>query len=212
MNQMFCADLFVATPEGAILARPVSVARVGEERQFARRLADLGVPMLATLTGRATFEGADLMWLAPKTAIIGRGLRTNAEAIDQNTALLNRLGIEVIAVNMPFGTMHLKGMLRMADADLAIAWPRRTPFSAVAALRTRGVEVAFLPYEDEAQANRGMNFITLGPRPILTARSPPANCPAPDRPARRQTRHPARRSSPRSTAPAGSSPPRSRRI
>ena len=174
VNQMFCADLFVATPEGAILARPASVARAGEERQVARRLADLGVPILATLTGRATFEGADLMWLDPKTAIIGRGLRTNAEAIDQITALLNRLGIEVIAVDMPFGTMHLMGMLRMADADLAIAWPRRTPFAAVAALRARGVEVAFLPDEDEAQANRGMNFVTLGPRRILMV----AGCPA----------------------------------
>ena len=51
-----------------------------------RRALDLGCA-----TGRATFEGADLMWLDPKTAIIGRGLRTNAEAIDQITALLGGL-------------------------------------------------------------------------------------------------------------------------
>ena len=30
-NQMFCADLFVMTPEGAILARPASTVRAGEE-------------------------------------------------------------------------------------------------------------------------------------------------------------------------------------
>lgn len=167
VNQMFCADLFVATPEGAILARPTSVARAGEERWVARRLADLGVPILATLTGRATFEGADLMWLDPQTAILGRGLRTNSEGIEQISALLGRIGVQVIAVDMPFGTMHLMGMLRIADADLAICWPRRTPFAAVAALRARGYQVAFLPDEDEAQANRGMNFVTLGPRRIL---------------------------------------------
>jgi N-dimethylarginine dimethylaminohydrolase len=59
------------------------------------------------------------------------------------------------------------GMLRIADADLAIAWPRRTPFAAVEALRARGYRVAFLPEEDDATRNRAMNFVTLGPRRIL---------------------------------------------
>ena len=166
-NQMFCADLFVATPEGVILARPASAARAGEEVQLARRLADLGVPILATLTGAATFEGADLIWLDPKTAIIGRGLRTNDAAIAQIGALLERIGCQMLVVDMPFGTMHLMGMLRIVDADLAIAWPRRTPFAAVQALRARGMEVAFLPETDPNLMNRGMNFVTLAPRRIL---------------------------------------------
>ncbi len=68
---------------------------------------------------------------------------------------------------MPFGTMHLMGMLRIADRDLAIAWPRRTPHRAVTALRAHGYQVAFLPEADEAQATRALNFVTLGPRRIL---------------------------------------------
>ena len=174
VNQMFCADLMAATPEGVILARPASTARAGEERWVARRLADLGVPLLATLTGGATFEGADLMFLDRRTALIGRGLRTNAAGLAQVTAVLERIGVTVHAVDMPFGTMHLMGMLRFADADLAIAWPRRTPFAAVSLLRDHGYRVAFLPDEDEAQRNRGMNFVTLGPRRILMV----AGCPA----------------------------------
>jgi len=35
------------------------------------------------------------------------------------------------------------------------------------ALKDRGVETAFLPDEDEAQANRALNFVTLSPRRIL---------------------------------------------
>ncbi len=167
VNQIFCADLMAATPEGVILARPASVARAGEERWVARRLADMGVPILTTLTGRATFEGADLMFLGQCTAIIGRGLRTNDEGIAQVSAVLARLGIEVLVVDMPFGTMHLMGMLRIVDADLAIAWPRRTPFAAVQALRARGCRVEFLPDEDDNVRNRAMNFVTLGPRKIL---------------------------------------------
>lgn len=170
-NRMFCADLFVMTPQGAILARPASTVRAGEEVAVAAALAAARVPILRTLTGSATFEGADLMWLDETTALLGLGLRTNEEAARQITAVLAEIGVETISVDMPFGTMHLMGMLRIADRDLAIAWPRRTPHRAVTALRERGYAVAFLPAPDscadEVQANRALNFVTLGPRRIL---------------------------------------------
>ncbi len=166
-NQMFCADLMFMTPAGVILARPASTVRAGEERRVAARLAALGVPILRTLQGTATFEGADAMWLDPRTVIVARGLRTNDEGIRQVGACLADQGVGLIAVDLPFGTMHLMGMLRIADRDLAICWPRRTPHAAVMALRERGYTVAFLPDQDEAQANRALNFVTLGPRRIL---------------------------------------------
>ena len=166
-NQMFCADLLFATPDGVILARPASTVRAGEERQVARRLSDLGIPIVATLTGTATFEGADAMWLGPKNVVIGRGLRTNTEGAEQVAAILERTGVSSIIVDMPYGTMHLMGMMRIADRNLAIAWPRRTPHAAVMALRDQGYEVAFLPDQEEADTNRAMNFVTLGPRKIL---------------------------------------------
>jgi len=173
-NQMFCADLMFMTPEGVVLARPASTVRAGEERQVARRLADLGVPVLRTLQGTAVFEGADAMWLDPETVVIGSGLRTNDAAIAQITAVLAEMGVTTIAVDMPYGTMHLMGMLRIADKDLAIAWPRRTPFAAVEALRARGYQVAFLPDEHEPSQNRAFNFVTLGPRKILMVGGNPA--------------------------------------
>ncbi len=166
-NRMFCADLFVMTPQGAILGRPASTMRAGEEVAVAAALAGARVPILKTLTGQATFEGADLMWLDGETANIGRGLRTNGRAIDQIATLMAEIGCGLIAVDLPYGTMHLMGMLRITDADLAIAWPRRTPHAAVMALRERGYQVAFLPGEGEASSNKALNFVTLGPRRIL---------------------------------------------
>ena len=77
------------------------------------------------------------------------------------------MGVATIAVDMPFGTMHLMGMLRVADKDLAIAWPRRTPHAAVLALRERGYRVAFLPETDDDAMNRALNTVTLGLRKIL---------------------------------------------
>lgn len=166
-NQMFCADLFAMTPQGAILARPASVVRAGEEVQMARFLANQGVPILATLTGDATFEGADLIWLNEKTAFLGQGLRTNASAAAQISTLFEQLGYQLMPVDMPFGTMHLMGMIRIVDRDLAIAWPRRTPHRLVMALRESGYQVAFLPESDDFEYGKAFNIVTLSPRKVL---------------------------------------------
>ena len=54
-NQMFVADLMFLTPSGVIIGRPASTVRAGEERWVARRLADLGVPILRSVSGAWTF-------------------------------------------------------------------------------------------------------------------------------------------------------------
>lgn len=172
-NQMFVADLMFMTPEGVIVGRPASTVRAGEERLVARRLAALGVPILRTIRGTGTFEGADAAWIDPETVLLTTGLRTNVEGADQVTALLNEMGIEVVRVGLPYGTMHLMGQLRFADRDLAIAWPGRVPYAAVEALRSRGYAILFLPSEEEAVQGFALNFVTLGPRSILmTAGNP----------------------------------------
>ncbi len=177
-NQMFAADLFFMTPEGAVLARPASTVRAGEERQMARRLAALGVPILRSPRGAATFEGADAAWLDPETVLIGRGLRTNGAGADQLGALLEEMGVTVITVDLPAGAMHLMGLLRLADRDLAIAWPGRTPAAAIEALGDRGIRAAFIPEAAEAEVRAGrmaLNFVTLGPRRILMVDGNPAS-------------------------------------
>lgn len=166
-NQMFMADLFFMTPEGAIVGRPASAVRAGEERVAAERLAALGVPIVRTVGGSGTFEGADAMWLDDRTVILGRGLRTNDLGASQVTVALNDMGIEVIQVDLPFGTMHLMGMLRIVDRDLAIAWPTRLAVRAVEALRLRDYTVAFVPDMAEARDGFALNMVTLGPRRVL---------------------------------------------
>jgi N-dimethylarginine dimethylaminohydrolase len=172
-NQMFMADLFFMTPEGAILARPASQVRAGEERIAARQLAAIGIPIVRSVSGRGTFEGADAMWLDQQTVILGRGLRTNDEGAAQVAAVLREMGVATILVDLPFGTMHLMGMLRIVDHDLAIAWPMRLAHRGVDALRERGYQVAFLPDGPEARRGFAFNFVTLGPREILIAADNP---------------------------------------
>ncbi len=173
-NQMFVADLMFMTPEGAIVGRPASTVRAGEERWVARRLADLGVPILRTIRGHGVFEGADAAWLDPQTVLLATGLRTNSEGAAQVSGLLRELGIEVIQVGLPYGSMHLMGTLRFADRGLALAWPGRAPYAAVEALRRRGYTVLFLPDNLAAMPPAAFNFVTLGPGRILLPASYPA--------------------------------------
>jgi arginine deiminase len=174
-NQMFVADLMFRTPEGAILARPASTVRAGEERQVARRLADLGIPILRSIRGNGTFEGADAMWIDPQTVLLGRGLRTNDAGAAQVTAILQEMGVTVIQVDLPFGTMHLMGMLRLVDRNLAIAWPKRLAHRGIEALKQRGIKVAFIPDEEEAAGGKALNFVTLRPGHILMATGNPVS-------------------------------------
>jgi N-dimethylarginine dimethylaminohydrolase len=166
-NLVFVADLMLMTPEGAIVGRPASTVRAGEERLVARRLAQLGIPILRSVRGDGTFEGADAAWLDAQTVLLATGLRTNAEGAAQVTGLLREMGVAVIQVGLPYGAMHLMGTLRFADRDLAIAWPGRVPYAAVEALRGRGYRVLFLPDPDEARHGMALNTVTLGPRRVL---------------------------------------------
>jgi N-dimethylarginine dimethylaminohydrolase len=168
-NLMFVADLMFMTPEGAILGRPASTVRAGEERCIARRLAELGIPILRSVRGTGIFEGADAAWLDPETVLLATGLRTNSEGVAQVTALLAEMGVDVVQVGLPYGTMHMMGTVRLADNDLAIVWPGRVPFAVVEALRVRGCTVLSLPKAEEEEHRVALNFVSLGPRSVLMA-------------------------------------------
>lgn len=172
-NQMFCADLFFMTPEGAILARPASTVRAGEERWVARRLAQMGVPIVRSIRGTGSFEGADAMWLDEKTVIVGCGFRTNDEGANQLAATLAEMGVDLIRIDMSVGAMHLMGMLRIVANDLAIAWPKRFVHRGANALKDRGYELAWLPDLSEVEQRKAFNIVTLAPRKVMM----PANCP-----------------------------------
>jgi arginine deiminase len=113
------------------------------------------------------------MWLDEETVLLGRGLRTNDEGAAQVAGALRELGMGVVQVDLPVGTMHLMGMIRIVDRDLAIAWPSRLALRAVEALRARGFRVAMHPETGEATRGFALNFVTLGPRTVLMAAGNP---------------------------------------
>ena len=176
-NLMFVADLMFMTPEGAIIARPASTVRAGEERWVARRLAELGIPILISVRGKGVFEGADAAWIDESTVFLATGHRTNREGAAQVARILNEMDVDVFQVGLPYGSMHLMGGLRIVDKDLALCWPGRVPYDAVAELRERGFSVYFIPSLDEASRGMPLNFVTLAPMKVLM----PGNNPVSER-------------------------------
>ncbi len=166
-NQLFCRDLMTMTPEGAILARPASTVRAGEERVLAETLGTLGVPILMSVHGRGTFEGADAMWAAPDLCFVAEGLRTNHAGAQQVTWALESIGVTVEQVILPYGAMHLDGLLNFAAPDLAVVWPRRTPINVVRVLQERGVRILHLLDDPATHDSLPGNFVALAPNRIL---------------------------------------------
>lgn len=166
-NQLFCRDLMTMTPEGAILARPASTMRAGEERVLAETLGILGVPVLMSVHGGGTFEGADAMWASPDLCFVAEGLRTNRAGADQVTRALENIGVTVERVVLPYGAMHLDGLLNFAAPDLAVVWPRRTPMNVVRVLRERSVRVVHLLDEPATHDCLPGNFVAIAPHRIV---------------------------------------------
>ena len=170
-NAYFCRDLMLMTPLGAIVARPASTVRAGEERYVAEALGRLGVPILLTVHGAGTFEGADVSWVDRDLCFVAEGLRTNREGADQVERALREIGTrEVVRVQLPYGAMHLDGLLNFADRDLAVIWPRRTPYLVWQTLRERGFRFIEVEDEVEAQQRLPLNFVALEPGKVLMPR------------------------------------------
>jgi len=166
-NLMFVADLMFMTPEGAIIGRPASTVRAGEEKHITRRLADIGIPILKSVHGTGTFECADAAWLNPQTVLLSHGLRTNPEGAAQVASVLSEIGIETIVVDLVKGTMHQMGQLRFLDDQLAVVWPERVSLDTIEALEAHASRVLIMPDKDELETGLALNFTTLGPRRIL---------------------------------------------
>jgi N-dimethylarginine dimethylaminohydrolase len=167
-NAMFMRDLMLMTPEGAILARPASTVRAGEERWVAAALAGLGVPIVMSVRGEGTFEGADCCWVDQDLCFLAEGLRTNRAGADQVERMLREIGVgEVVRVGLPYGAMHLDGCLSVLDRDLAVVWPNRTPLVVVETLRKRGFRLIDVVDMEEGHRELPLNGVALAPGKIV---------------------------------------------
>ena len=98
------------------------------------------------MTGDAVSDGGDIIWLDDKTLVVGRGYRTNDEAIRQIKEITAHLVDEFIVVQLPHDQgeeecLHLMSFISMVDHDLAVVHSRLMPVFFRQLLIERGIQL-----------------------------------------------------------------------
>jgi N-dimethylarginine dimethylaminohydrolase len=166
-NIVFQRDLFLMTPEGAVLGRMASAQRAGEERYAAQALAGTGFPILRTVTGTATFEGADGLWVDERTVAVGVGFRTNPAGADVVRRALLPQDAEVVEVPLGQGVQHLLGTVVFLDEQLAAVHSAAMSPQLRRLLGERDYHLVELDADEELVRHMGMNLVVLAPRQVL---------------------------------------------
>lgn len=166
-NQYFMRDLFVMTPEGAIITRPASAVRAGEERLAAKALSDLGIPIVMSVHSDGIFEGADLEFIDEKLVLIGIGIRTNKAGADQVAGALKDMGIDSLIIETTYGCGHIDGVVSVVDRRKAVVFPTRFSYIAFSAMRDMGYTIIDLPDREEAENSSALNMVPLGPSKVI---------------------------------------------
>jgi dimethylargininase len=169
-DSIYVFDPVIVTDRGAVILRMGKELRRGEEAALARRLQEIGVPILGQLQGEALAEGGDLLWLDSRTLAAGQGFRTNAEGLRQLREILASLGVEVLPVELPYFTgpaacLHLLSLISLVNHDLAVIYPPllAVPFWKI--LRDRGFRMVEVP--EEEFPTQGPNVLALAPGKCL---------------------------------------------
>lgn len=167
-NMMYCRDLFLMTPFGAVVANMANKIRSTEPLYATRSLQALGCPILHSVSGTGRFEGADALWLDGATLLIGVGNRTNREGYTQVAAVLRSYGIACIPVpSCQTRTQHLLGSVQIVDRDLALVRNGIIDPELAAILQRHGVSLVSIPECPEVLRRQAMNIVTIAPRTVI---------------------------------------------
>jgi N-dimethylarginine dimethylaminohydrolase len=114
-------------------------------------------------------EGGDVIWLDPRTVVVGRGYRTNADGIRQLRAILGTR-VEVVEVPLPHwhgphDVMHLMSLISPIDHGMAVVYSRLLPVPFREWLLDRAIHLVEVP--DEEFDSIGTNVLALAPRRCL---------------------------------------------
>lgn len=162
-NSVFTRDMAIGAPDGYIRASMGIPTRVGEDRWMADSLDRLGEPCAGIIEPPGTLEGGDVV-LAGRVAFVGLSQRTNPEGVRQLTVILEKMGVEVRAVEFPESYLHLDQTVGVLGPDRLMICSRIFDEELF-----RGYRTVLMPCQ-----GHHVNCICLGPDEIIV---PAANLP-----------------------------------
>jgi N-dimethylarginine dimethylaminohydrolase len=168
LDSIYVRDASIVCERGLILGRMGKPQRIGEPAAHERALRDQ-ISVCGRIESPGSVEGGDVIWLDPRTFVVGRGYRTNAEGIRQLRTILGG-DVEVIEVPLPHwrgqqDVMHLMSLISPVDEDLAVVFSPLLPVPFRAWLLDRGIRLVEVP--DEEFETMGTNVLALAPRRCL---------------------------------------------
>ena len=176
LDSLYARDSSIACARGLILGNMGKPARSGEPRAIEESASALGIPVCGAITGDGRVEGGDVLWLDPRTVVVGRGYRTNDEGIRQLRTQLGDDVDELVVVPLPHWhgpgeCLHLMSLISPVDRDLAVVYSRLLPVPFRQLLLDRGFRLVDVP--DEEFDSMGCNVLALSPgRCVMVAGNP----------------------------------------
>jgi N-dimethylarginine dimethylaminohydrolase len=170
LDAVYAHDASFPTDLGLILMRPGKANRIPEGKHHGSFCQILGIPMLAKITAPATTEAGDMVWLDATTLLIGRGYRTNAQGIQQISALLKPKGVEVLSAPLPHSQgpsscLHLMSLISLLDEKTALVDLPWLAVETVELLSARGFELIEIDYSE--RETLACNVLSLGEKRLL---------------------------------------------
>jgi len=170
MDSVYCRDGSIATNGGMIICNMGKPQRANEPGVQKKAFEAAGIPILGVINSPGTVEGGDVAWLDENTLAVGHTYRTNKEGIEQLTALLSPLGVQVITVFLPHykgpsDVFHLMSILSPVDTDLMVIYSPLMPIVFRQGLLQRGYQLIEVP--DDEFESMGCNVLALAPRECL---------------------------------------------
>ena len=156
LKACYTRDSALMVKGGAVVCRMAPRIRQGEEMVVTRTLAKLGVPILRTIHSTGMLEGGSFAWINAQTAVAGRSIRINNEAIEQLDDVLKRQGVELLVVDLNGYTIHIDGSFVMVDRNLALVDPTQLPYWFLEKLRELGVDTVEITPQDNTWIINGL--------------------------------------------------------
>jgi N-dimethylarginine dimethylaminohydrolase len=168
LDAAYTHDASLPTDFGLIQLRPGKINRVNEGHHQSRFLHE--IPILGKITAPATTEGGDMVWLDPRTLLIGHGYRTNAFGIEQMRTLLAPHDVKVLSAPLPHGAgpsacLHLMSLISLLDEKTALVDLPWLAVETLELLQEGGYRLIEIDYSE--RGTLACNVLSLGERRLL---------------------------------------------
>lgn len=172
-DSVFTHDPSLMTDRGAVILSMGKALRRSEPALHEAAYARLGIPILGRVEGAGQVEGGDCVWLDRDTLVVGRGVRTNQDGIQQLANILGPIGVTVYGFDLPLwqgeeACLHLMSVISPLADDLALVHSPLLPAPFWQMLRARGIRLVEGD-RDEFAASSGLslNVLPTAPREVI---------------------------------------------